>query len=409
MMKDMKKLNRVLSGGLTVLFLGFIFVALGAMLVTEGGEIYKAATKMTELKAYLPEDYDALDMLNARIQSFDSQIADSMFMKEEMGYANSAFQYALGKKMITTGGRNMVTLNTGHLYDLEEYMPMEESAREIIDLKNSMPEDLPFLFVYEHPVLYDDSMMPEGYDKLDHSKQIADEVTAYLREGNVNLLDSRDILPASGHALEDLLMYTDQHWSTLSAMTMARSIAEKINEMDGANLDPSLLDRDQFETEVYEKRFLGKYGQRLGTKVIDPDDLVVYMPKYETDMTRHTLRTTNFQDAAGNFRETFVREDRIEPLEGKTYNILGYTYYGQAETYEILHNNLAPDYTIMLFKDSYSAPVGAFLSLVASDVISVDLRKSEDSVETWIENYDPDIVVMAYSLQMLRDDEYKFA
>lgn len=409
-MRNMKKLNRILSGTLTVLFLGFIFVALGSMLATNGKDILNSTYRMDKLESYLPEDYNTLDMLNARIQSFDSQIAESMFMKEELGYLNSGFQYALGKKMITTGGRNMLTLTTGHLYDLEEAAPMEEAAQEIISLQASLPEDLPFLFVYEHPTIYDESMIPEGYDKLDHSRQIADDITGYLRKAGINLLDSRDVLTASGYSLEDLLMYTDQHWSTLSALTMAQSIAAKINETDAnANLDVSLLNLDQFDMEVYEDRFLGKYGQRVGPNAVELDDLVVYMPKYKTDMTRYSQRTSSVQEASGNFSETFLREDRLEALPGKTYNLLGYTYYGQVERYELLHNNLAPDYTILLLKDSYSAPIGTFLTLMASDVISVDLRQAEGSVYDWIDKYDPDCVVMAYSLQMLRDAEYEFA
>jgi len=31
-----------------------------------------------------------------------------------------------------------------------------------------------------------------------------------------------------------------------------------------------------------------------------------------------------------------------------------------------------------------------------------------DPLETWVAQYQPDAVVMSYSLQMLRDDEYAF-
>ena len=71
-------------------------------------------------------------------------------------------------------------------------------------------------------------------------------------------------------------------------------------------------------------------------------------------------------------------------------------------------NEAAPDYTVLLLKDSYSAPIGRFLSLLARNVICVDLRQDVDPLETWVEQYHPDAVVMAYSLQMLRDDAYAF-
>ena len=407
-MKDSKTLTRVIAATLTVLFMGFVFTAFGVMMVTHGGDIVDSVRLMQNLKGYLPENYNALDMLNARIQSFGAAISDNMWLKDEMGYVNSGFQYALGKRMITTGNQNMVTLNTGHLYDLQDYIPMEEAAQEIIDLQASLPADTPFMFVYEHPTLYDEDMMPVGYDVLDHSRQMADEVTSYLREAGIEVVDSRDVLPASGYALEDLLMYTDQHWSTLAAIVMAQELTGQINRLTGASLDASLLDLDQMNTIVHENLFLGKYGQRIGTGLIAPDDIVEYWPKYETSMTRHTLRVTSQEDAAGEFREVALRSHRFEPLEGKTWNITAYCDYGLSEAYDIYTNELAPDFTILLLKDSYSAPIGAFLSLVASDVISVDLRQDVGSVEDWVAEYDPDVIVMAYSLQMLRDDEYDF-
>ena len=58
--------------------------------------------------------------------------------------------------------------------------------------------------------------------------------------------------------------------------------------------------------------------------------------------------------------------------------------------------------------DRYSAPIGTFLSLVARRVVCVDLRRDIESLDWWLEQYPPDAVVMAYSLQMLRDDEYEF-
>ena len=57
-----------------------------------------------------------------------------MWLKDDMGYVNSAFQYALGKKVINTGSQNMIRLTTGHLYDLNNYKPLEDSARSIADL-----------------------------------------------------------------------------------------------------------------------------------------------------------------------------------------------------------------------------------------------------------------------------------
>ena len=111
-----KKLTRVIAAILTVAFLGFVFTAFGAMLLESGTEIYDSTRLMSQLKAYLPADWNQFDLLQARISSFTSTVADKMWLKEDMGYVNSGFQYGLGKRMINTGSQNMLTLTTGHLY-----------------------------------------------------------------------------------------------------------------------------------------------------------------------------------------------------------------------------------------------------------------------------------------------------
>ena len=74
---------------------------------------------------------------------------------DELGYANSSFQYALGKRMINTGAQQMLTLNSGHLYDLQSDVSMEPAIANVLAMKDFVPEGTPFLFVYEHPTIYD--------------------------------------------------------------------------------------------------------------------------------------------------------------------------------------------------------------------------------------------------------------
>ena len=403
-----KKLSRVTAAILTIAFLGFVFAAFFTMLIGSYPALRKSVQLTPELQKTLPEHPDPLDKLSARINSFTAAISENMWLKEGMGYINSGFQYALGKKVINTGSQNMITLTTGHLYDLADYKDLSGNARDIVELRETAFSGLPFLFVYEHPTLYADGMLPAGYEALDHSAEMADEVLAILREGGLRTLDSRDVLPESGRDLNDLLMVTDQHWSTLAAITMAQRIAGEINDMTGAGLDASRLDLENLNTLTHEKLFLGKYGQRLGPGLVDPDDIVEYWPKYDTEIERETKRVVSVDHAAGSFREAVTRFDRLEPDPGKTWNKLAYTYYGQVEAYDLLTNEAAPDCTILLLKDSYSAPIGTFLSLTARHVLCVDMRRDVQPLDWWIEQYHPDAVVMAYSLQMLRDDEYEF-
>jgi len=403
-----KALSRVTNAILTAIFLVFLFIVLGTALFGHFHELLHSLQMTETMQKTLPENPTPLDKLAARINGFTGGLPDVMWHKDEMGYINSAFQFALGKRMINTGSRNMIRLNTGHLYDLSPYQSLKPGVDNIADIVNNQLKDLPVLFVYEHPTLYDDAMMPVEYAALDHAVEMADEVVTSLREKGVRVLDSRDVLTTCGRDLNDLLMVTDQHWSTLAAITMAQAIAGEINDMTGAALDPMRIEPEDMNQLVHEKLFIGKYGQRIGPRYVTPDDIVEYWPKYDTHIHRHTLRGINIEDVRGDFRTAVTRPDRLEPAPGKTWNTYAYTYYGQVESYSIFENPDAPDFTILLIKDSYSAPIGTFLSLLAKHVVYVDLRQDVDPLDTWVKKYQPDAVVIAYSLQMLRDDNYEF-
>lgn len=397
---------------LTVLFIGMIFFFLICTLLFVDG-LRVNAFEMKYLRFYLddPDDYTPFELVEASINSTGDFIASNLYGTNELGMINAGFQYALGKRLVSTGGTQMIRLNTGHLYDLQTEMSMEGGRDDIVEMRNIVPADTPFLFVYEHPTLYDeDAQMPKGYGFLDYGIQEADEVVSLVREAGIDVLDSRDVLPASGVPMDEYLMRTDQHWSTRAAMLMAQAICRRAEELTGRELPEERLDIEQFDTTVYPKLFLGKYGQRVGTLMIEPDDITVYTPKYETELHVRTSNVGKVRELDGPFEKVQVRPDALKTPEGQSWNTRGYLYYGLTEDYDISTNPDGGDCTILLLKDSYSAPIGRFLSLAADEVYSVDLRSyyNEKTLADYIEECDPDIVVVAYSLQMLRDEQYEF-
>lgn len=396
---------------LTAIFLAVMFFMGIMTLATDFSGIYGAASKKSRLNGYLENGWDNAsqwDRLEARIRSVDDYLAGNVYMAQELGHINSSFQYAIGKDMINTGTSQMLTTTSGHLFDLQNYVPMDDAAQNILEMKNTVPEDTPFLFVYEHPTIYSDEQIPAGYDVLDFSDEIAAEITEKISALDIPMMDSREVFNASGLALEDFLMYTDQHWSTRASLVMAKEIARELSGMTGIDLHPEKLDISQFETETYEKLFLGKYGQRIGTGNIDPDNITLYWPKYETRIHRTTNYLGEITEVSGSFRDSVIRWKYLQPDEGKTYNIKAYFDYGLTENYDFYKNPDGAPCTLLVLKDSYSASIASFLSLVAEDVIAVDLRRSEKSLAEWVGEYKPDAVVLAYSMQMLRDDAYEF-
>ena len=403
------KLQRRIDLALTALFLAVIFFFGAMTLATDWRGILRAARSSSRVSGYLadPDNYTAWDYFCARIASVDDYLSQNLYLSEEMGYLNSSFQYALGKRMINTGASQMLTLNSGHLFDIQNYVSMEDAVQNIQDMRAAAGE-IPFLFVYEHPTIYSPDQMPAGYDVLDCSDEIAAEIIERMSETDVPMLDSREVLTATGLPLSDYLMYTDQHWATRASLIMAQRIAQELSDMTGVDLKPERLEISQFNTETFPKLFLGKYGQRVGPGNIDPDDITIYWPKYDTNIRRYTNYLGDVTEIEGSFYDSVIRWKYLQPDAGRTWNIKAYFDYGLTENHDIYTNPDGAPCTILLLKDSYSASIGSFLSLVAENVVAVDLRRSERTLQEWIDSCEPDAVVVAYSMQMLRDDAYEF-
>ena len=151
-MKESRTLNRAVAAILTVAFLGFVLTAFVVMVTGHFQDLRKSIQLTDEKLALLPDSANPLERLSGRINGFTAEIADDMWLKKELGYVNSAFQYALGKRMINTGSQNMVRLNTGHLYDLNPYKDLSKNAADIIEQRDTVMKDYPFLFATQwHP------------------------------------------------------------------------------------------------------------------------------------------------------------------------------------------------------------------------------------------------------------------
>ena len=91
-MNRLDKLQKGIDCFLAIFLLVTIF-AFGYKTISESWEpLYNSARYLSRLKTYMPEDYDALDMLTARIRSVEDQLNEVLWHKTELGYLNSTFQ-----------------------------------------------------------------------------------------------------------------------------------------------------------------------------------------------------------------------------------------------------------------------------------------------------------------------------
>ena len=409
-MEKTTKTQRVIAIALTAIFIPMIAV----------GGVYGAISNRTEIgksirysyaQNYLtnPDDPGFFEMTRARIQSLETALGDGIPLKEELGYFNASFQYGLGKEMVLQGSEQIVSLPHDQLYALTTTEALAQQADEVVRFYHAVKERAPFLFAYVHPQFYrGGDELPADYQAIDTGDFLADQVLDTMRSEGVDSLDSRDFfVDYPEYTVNDLQYKTDMHWTTLAALLAAQSYVREINRLTGANLDASKLDVQNFDTEVHKNLFLGEYGQQVGEMNSGLDDITIFSPKEDSTFTRITINRDGTEESAhGGFRDAVIHWDAFDTEPDGT-NISGYIAYGLIERYEeLINEGDCEDLTILMFKDSYSAPIGSFLSLLARRVVMVDMRTTDLSAMDYVNEVNPDIIIFSFSRQMYEDHHY---
>ena len=412
-MKNEQKLTRtqrIVAAVLTIAFLPVIF-GFGVYGLFSNPDGLRKSLLYSHARNFLASDEEGtkfFPMLQARIQSLQAFLGDSIPLRNELGYLNASVQYALGKNMISQGAEQLIRLPGDQIYAMTTRKSLAAEAQEIVDFYNRLEGRVPFLFAYVNPQFYNGGLtLPEEIAALDTGDELAEEVLGIIRGAGIPALDSRDFFADCGFTDNDLMLKTDMHWTTLAALLATPIYAEEINRLTGSNLDVSRIALDQFDAQVYPDLFLGEYGREVGVQNSGLDDITLYLPKYETNLVRHSVnRDGTTEDASGPFSESIIKWDAFDNEPDGT-NIRGYLAYGLVEqTEEITNLGDCEDMTILIFRDSYTAPIGSFLSLLAKNVIMVDMRDMKKSAMEIVDEYNPDMIVFSYSRQMLEDHHY---
>ena len=355
---------------------------------------------------YLPSNATVFDNISARISAFEDSLGNVFYKKEAFQQLNASLQYAIGKQMLYFGDSTMVKLRGGQLYELRQDEVLSETVYDLVEL-NAYCESqgIPMVFVYAHTSLYGDSqeLLPVG--ALDYNNETADKALAILREGGVDVLDSREFL--RDYPLEDIIYYTDFHWTVPAAREAAEQVGAWLNA-NGVPADESVLAEDMYEKRVEENIFFGRLGQRIGTKNIAPEDFALLIPEFSSYIKVTHREGEEEEVREGAFEQAVMRVDEAMRRNDEGYSANCYYAYGPHAWESEYENASAPDSRVLVLKDSYGTPVAAFLSNAVGGLLATDQRKTTLSAEDYVAQYQPDAVVVVYCQDMLREKNYAF-
>ena len=355
---------------------------------------------------YLPSNATVFDNISARISAFEDSLGNVFYKKEAFQQLNASMQYAIGKQMLFFGDSTMVKLKGGQLYELREDTELSETVYDLVELNAYCEaQGIPMVFVYAHTSLYGDDkdLLPVG--AIDYNNEAADKALSILREGGVDVLDSREFL--RDYPLEDIIFYTDFHWTPVAAREAAQQVGAWLNE-NGVPADESVLAADAYEKTVEEDIFFGRLGQRIGVKNIAPEDFTLLIPEFSSYIKVTHREGEEEEVHEGPFSEAVMRTEDAMRRNEEGYSTNCYYAYGPHAWESEYENDSAPQSRVLVMKDSFGSPVAAFLSNAVGELLATDQRKTTLSAEEYVEQYQPDAVVVVYCQDMLREKNYAF-
>lgn len=307
-----------------------------------------------------------------------------------------------GTKVVKKNSDTVVRMNNDYLsYDYatvsdEVIRDTADSCAALSDFCKSA--GIPFMYIYAPQKQYFGEF-PEYVENT--ARKEGDQFVSELRKRNVNVLSLAEKMIEQDMKMEDSYFITDHHWTPETGFWAAGEICKKLNSDYGFEWDSKITDISNYNTKVYEDWFLGSQGKKTGRffTPLGVDDITLITPKFETDLSvkdKGKVRT-------GKFENTIIGLNKIETKGLHTYN--PYAAYSLGDFAEqTIENNLATNNTkILVIRDSYACAVTPFIALTSKSMRVLDLRKDLhgeaciDSVSEYINEYQPDYVMVLYS------------
>ncbi len=388
-------MSKTIKGALSIFFLIVIF-SVGA------GTAYKSRAVARELF-----DYKGFTHLKT---SIENNIQEEFLFRYGWININGLFYRAAGMTIVPGNGESydVYKLSNGQvMYNQVRKKNIGDFAEKVVKLRDQTEDmDIKFMYAQLPFKIRDDSYMPPGTHT--GGNQNADELVEILRQNDVDVLDVREEIEKEGLEWSPLFFKTDHHWKPQTGMWTSGLIMQHLSEECGFEIDPSHYDYDSYDKKTYSNYMLGAVGRRVGAWYDGLDDIDIVFPKFDTDMDFYGESKSGTDERSGKFEDAVYLWDNIEKRSDFVNNSYS-TYIGKEYAISVLKNNLNKNGPrILLIRDSFSCVIQPFIGLDASEVIAIDLRRCKSSVKEICEQYDPDIVLLAYNPSAFSKKQFEF-
>ena len=188
-----------------------------------------------------------------------------------------------------------------------------------------------------------------------------------LKQGGFPVLDMNESLPEKR---EDAFYNTDHHYKIEYAFSKISLISNFLNMSD------SIYTPSNWTLINSNKEFKGSLSVQIGDKYSNlKDTLYYYVPNFPTHIKADYYSHNCITRRIGDFRKTVLFEEYLASVEKSRYTNLYMICSLGTTTMQKIHNEGAcSNQRILIFADSFGAPIISYLSVLFKDVDVVDLR-----------------------------------
>lgn len=303
---------------------------------------------------------------------------------------------------------DVVKLDNGVLsFVIQKTDDLKTKAEKILTLNNHLHSKGIDLLYVQLPFKINklDKELPTGV--YDFSNENADTMVSELKNKNISAFDLREEIVKDGLDHYSLFFRTDHHWKPETGLWAAGKISEKLNTDFCFNIDLKLLEIKNFSSKLYKDYFLGSQGKRVGKYYAGTDDFTLLLPTYKTGMNCAYNRISGeWLLKKGSFKDSWIFSENLEKIDYFDINAYA-SYSGGDYSLTISKNNLISGKKILILRDSYTDALAPFLSLAAcNELRTIDPRYFTGSITDYIDEFNPDIVLMLYYPTCLTISEF---
>ena len=296
-----------------------------------------------------------------------------------------------------SGTDGVITLQNGYLAQTHGKCDVDPLAERVKDLKNYVEsKDMDFLYVQAPSKMSTtDKMLPAGVE--DYANENADSLLDKLNAEYIDTLDLRPYMFDIATDFYGAFYRTDHHWKTTTAFQMAGVLADYLNENYDFDFDSFYYDVDHYNVEHYPDYFLGSLGKKVTLSKADPEDYDLIVPTFGTSFSIEIPE--RYIDLTGTFQDVLLDYRHLQTIDYYNENCYA-SFMNRNDAVATIHNNKVTcnrGKKVLFIKDSYSTPLIPYIALGIEDVETLYEIRFTGSVRSYIDQVQPDMVIVMYS------------